>query len=102
MPCASSIDSRSSAPGSPSAPLGRRIVARAEATPCAVRDGLPSSILGSLPGRRAQPRACQPGEMAVDPSVIAALEASVAAAPDNAALRLHLAGLLVEAGRASD
>jgi AAA+ superfamily predicted ATPase len=45
---------------------------------------------------------CQPGEVPVDPSVIAALEASVAAAPDNAALRLHLAGLLVEAGRAGD
>ena len=40
--------------------------------------------------------------MPVDPSVIAALEASVAAAPDNAALRLHLSGLLVEAGRAAD
>ncbi|HXT96466.1 MAG TPA: ATP-binding protein [Polyangia bacterium] len=37
--------------------------------------------------------------MAVDDSVIAALEAAVGAAPDNRALRLHLGGLLLEAGR---
>ncbi len=40
--------------------------------------------------------------MPVDPSVIAALEAAVAAAPENAALRLHLAGLLLDAGRSAD
>ena len=39
---------------------------------------------------------------APDPEVIAALEASVQAQPDNAPLRLHLAGLLLEAQRASD
>ncbi len=41
--------------------------------------------------------------MSVDPSVIAALEAAVAADPQNPALRVHLAGLLVmlgDAGRA--
>ncbi|MFN0089466.1 MAG: ATP-binding protein [Acidimicrobiales bacterium] len=38
--------------------------------------------------------------MSVDPSVIAALEAAVAADPANPALRVHLAELLVEAGRA--
>src|SRR5436190_22021418 len=37
--------------------------------------------------------------MAAEPEVIAAIEASVEAAPDNVALRLHLAGLLVEAER---
>jgi SpoVK/Ycf46/Vps4 family AAA+-type ATPase len=35
--------------------------------------------------------------VAVDPAVIAALEESVKAAPDNAALRLHLVDLLLEA-----
>jgi SpoVK/Ycf46/Vps4 family AAA+-type ATPase len=38
----------------------------------------------------------------VDPSVIAALEAAVDADPSNAALTAHLAGLLLEAGRAED
>jgi len=38
--------------------------------------------------------------MPIDDSVIAALEGAVAAAPDNRALRLHLAGVLLEAGRA--
>jgi len=38
----------------------------------------------------------------VDPSVIAALEAAAAAAPDNNALLLHLAGLLLEADRPAD
>ena len=33
--------------------------------------------------------------MSTDPSVIAALEAAVGAAPGNAALRVHLASLLV-------
>lgn len=37
-----------------------------------------------------------------DPSVIAALEAAVAAAPDNRALRLHLAQLLLAADRKAD
>ena len=36
--------------------------------------------------------------MAVDPSVIAALLQAVEADPANRALRLHLAGLMVEAG----
>ena len=40
--------------------------------------------------------------MAADPEVITALEASVAAQPDNIPLRLHLAGLLLDAGRPSD
>ena len=38
--------------------------------------------------------------MPIDDSVIAALEAAVAAAPDNRALRLHLAKVLVEGGKA--
>jgi AAA+ superfamily predicted ATPase len=38
--------------------------------------------------------------MAADPSVIAAIEAAVASSPDNAALRVHLAQLLLDAGRA--
>src|SRR5579871_4225549 len=38
--------------------------------------------------------------MPIDDSVIAALEGAVAAAPDNRALRLHLAGVLLQAGRA--
>ena len=36
--------------------------------------------------------------MSVDPSVIAALERAIAAEPENAALRVHLAALLVMAG----
>ncbi len=40
--------------------------------------------------------------MAPDPSVIAALEAAVAADPANAALRCHLATLVLGAGRARD
>src|SRR5829696_1198827 len=40
--------------------------------------------------------------MAVDPEVIAALEAAVASDPGNHALRLHLAGLLHDAERDSD
>jgi AAA+ superfamily predicted ATPase len=39
--------------------------------------------------------------VSVDPSVIAALEAAVAADPGNPALRIHLAGLLVMAGDAA-
>jgi SpoVK/Ycf46/Vps4 family AAA+-type ATPase len=39
--------------------------------------------------------------VSVDPSVIAALEAAVAADPSNPALRTHLAGLLVLAGDAT-
>ena len=38
--------------------------------------------------------------MSSDPSVVAAIEAAVAAAPGNVALRVHLAQLLVDAGRA--
>ena len=38
--------------------------------------------------------------MSVDPSVTAALEAAIAADPGNAALRIHLAGLLVMGGDA--
>jgi SpoVK/Ycf46/Vps4 family AAA+-type ATPase len=38
----------------------------------------------------------------VDPTVIVALEVSVNAAPDNVALRLHLAALLLESDRAAD
>lgn len=37
--------------------------------------------------------------MGTDPSVIQAIEAALAAAPDNRALRLHLAQLLADAGR---
>jgi SpoVK/Ycf46/Vps4 family AAA+-type ATPase len=37
--------------------------------------------------------------MSVDPSVIAAVEAAVAAQPNNIALRTHLAGLFATAGR---
>lgn len=40
--------------------------------------------------------------MPVDPSVIAALSAAVSAAPENVALRLHLAGLLLEAARPAE
>ena len=40
--------------------------------------------------------------MAVDPEVLAALEASVAAQPSSVPLRLHLAGLLLEAGRPAE
>ena len=40
--------------------------------------------------------------MSADPSVIAAMTAAVSAAPDNAALRLHLAGLLADAERWGD
>ena len=40
--------------------------------------------------------------MAVDPAVIEALEQAVADAPANDALRLHLASLLIDAGRAAD
>jgi len=40
--------------------------------------------------------------MPVDPSVIQALESALAAAPENDALRLHLAELLVQAGRPDD
>lgn len=36
--------------------------------------------------------------MAVDPTVVAALRAAIEAAPTNAALRLHLAGLLLDSG----
>lgn len=39
--------------------------------------------------------------MSADPSVIAALEAAVAADPSNAAIRIHLASLLVMAGDAT-
>ncbi len=37
--------------------------------------------------------------MATDPEVIRAIEASVSTEPDNVALRMHLAGLLIDAGR---
>ena len=40
--------------------------------------------------------------MPVDPSVIAALTLAVERDPDNSALRLHLAALVLEAGRAAD
>lgn len=40
--------------------------------------------------------------MAVDPSVLAAMAAAAANDPENAALRLHLASLLLEAGRAGE
>ncbi|MDQ4091558.1 MAG: ATP-binding protein [Actinomycetota bacterium] len=40
--------------------------------------------------------------MGSDPDVIAVMEAAVAAAPGNAALRVHLATLLLDAGRAED
>lgn len=42
--------------------------------------------------------ACQPGVVTIDPSVVAALEQSVALAPENFALRAHLVDLLVTAG----
>ena len=38
--------------------------------------------------------------MAADPEVIRAIEAAVASEPDNVELRIHLAGLLVQSGRA--
>lgn len=37
--------------------------------------------------------------MSADPSVIAAMEAAVSASPENVALRVHLAQLLVDSGR---
>ena len=40
--------------------------------------------------------------MATDPQLIQALEAAVAAAPENVALRVHLAGLLLDVGRPHD
>jgi AAA+ superfamily predicted ATPase len=40
--------------------------------------------------------------MAPEPDVIRAIEAAVAAEPGNAALRIHLAGLLIDAGRLQD
>jgi SpoVK/Ycf46/Vps4 family AAA+-type ATPase len=45
---------------------------------------------------------CHPGGVSVDPSVIAAVEAGVDAAPENVALRLHLVSLLLDSGRAGD
>ena len=42
------------------------------------------------------------GFVGSDPDVIAVMEAAVAAAPGNAALRLHLATLLLDAGRAAE
>ena len=41
-------------------------------------------------------------DVATDPGVIIAIEAAVAADPENAALRLHLGGLLLGAGRARE
>lgn len=38
--------------------------------------------------------------MSVDPSIIAALQSAVASEPENIGLRLHLAGMLLEAGQA--
>jgi AAA+ superfamily predicted ATPase len=40
--------------------------------------------------------------MATDPGVISAIEAAVAADPTNSALRIHLGGLLLGAGRTSE
>lgn len=40
--------------------------------------------------------------MALPPSALDALENAVAAAPDNIALRLHLAGALLDVGRVLD
>ncbi|NNN21965.1 MAG: AAA family ATPase [Acidimicrobiales bacterium] len=40
--------------------------------------------------------------MALDPGLLKALEAALEADPENSALRLHLAGLLVDAGRTKD
>jgi AAA+ superfamily predicted ATPase len=40
--------------------------------------------------------------MAPEPDVIRAIEAAVAAEPGNAALRIHLSGLLIDAGRPQD
>lgn len=40
--------------------------------------------------------------MSVDPTVISAMETALAAEPDNVAIRLHLAGLLLDAGRPAD
>lgn len=40
--------------------------------------------------------------MAVDPSVITALEAALASAPESVGVRLHLAELLLESGAAAD
>jgi len=40
--------------------------------------------------------------MATDPAVITALEQALTSSPDNAALRKHLATLLLDAGRAED
>jgi AAA+ superfamily predicted ATPase len=40
--------------------------------------------------------------MASDPEVIRAIEAAVEADPDNSALRVHLAGLLIDSGRPAE
>ena len=40
--------------------------------------------------------------MPVDPELLAGLRAAVEAVPDNLALRLHVAGLLLEAGRPAE
>lgn len=40
--------------------------------------------------------------MSADPSVIAALEAAIVSTPTNVALRLHVAQLLIDGGRADD
>jgi AAA+ superfamily predicted ATPase len=40
--------------------------------------------------------------VAIDPEVISAIEAAVAADPDNSALRIHLGGLLLDAGRPAE
>lgn len=42
------------------------------------------------------------GSMAPDPELLRAIEAAVAEDPDNTALRVHLAGLLIEANRHAD
>jgi len=64
-----------------------------------VREGC-GDRYGELPGPSAG--RYDPVRMAPDPAVISALEAAVAADPDNPALRVHLGGLLSDAGRAGD
>jgi hypothetical protein len=63
---------------------------------------LQAGFVSSAPAAAWRPGLCHPGPVPVDPTVIVALEVSVNAAPDNVALRLHLAALLLESDRTAD
>ena len=63
--------------------------------------GLPEAGAG-LPQLKADRSRYDAMDVATDPGVIIAIEAAVAADPENAALRLHLGGLLLGAGRARE